>query len=187
MLCKNAVSGGHDGGVGSLSEDARSRLEALWAAHQQQVHAYALRRTDPDSADDVLAETFAVAGRRLGDIPDDALPFLLATARRVLANQRRGDRRRRALTDRLQAGARTHPPVLSDGALAAALRQLSQTDVELLLLIAWEGLSGPEAARVVGCATATVHVRLHRARRRLARALAEQQRPSPETSLEVKP
>lgn len=168
------------------SDDARSRLEALWASHQQQVHAYALRRTDPANADDVLAETFAVAWRRLGDVPDDALPFLLATARRVLANQRRGDQRRGALRDRLQADAVAAAPLLPDGALAAALGQLSQTDAELLLLIAWEGLSGAEAARVVGCAPATVHVRLHRARRRLARALAEQRRPSPETSMEVK-
>lgn len=174
--------GGHDDGVGS---DDGQRLEALWNAHQRQVHGYALRRTDPASADDVLAETFAVAWRRVRDVPDDALPFLLATARRVLANQRRGDERRDALTDRLQAGAAAQAPALPDGTLANALGRLPQSDVELLLLVAWEGLSGAEAARVVGCTTAAVHVRLHRARRRLAHALAEQQPPASEASMEV--
>lgn len=168
------------------SDDARARFEALWKCHQRQVLAYALRRTDPATADDVLAETFAVAWRRLADVPSDALPFLLATARRVLANQRRSDQRRAALSERLQTATATGVPALPDGTIEAALRQLSQTDVELLLLVAWDGLSGPEAARVVGCGTATVHVRLHRARRRLARALVDQQQPAPRASVEVK-
>jgi RNA polymerase sigma-70 factor (ECF subfamily) len=57
------------------------------------------------------------------------------------------------------------------GALHEALAQLSESDRELLLLIAWEGLSPAQAAAAMDVSPATVRVRLHRARRRLARAL----------------
>ena len=58
---------------------------------------YALRRTDnTDDAADVLAETFLVAWRRPDEIPPgpQARLWLYGTARRVLANQRRAERRR---------------------------------------------------------------------------------------------
>ena len=44
---------------------------------------------------------FVVACRRLDDVPVDALPWLLACARRMLANQRRGAERQRAVVARL--------------------------------------------------------------------------------------
>ncbi|MGH2908584.1 MAG: RNA polymerase sigma factor, partial [Solirubrobacteraceae bacterium] len=66
----------------------RVRLERPFAAHAPAVRAYALRRTDPVSADDVVMEVFVVACRRLDAVPDGPLPWLLGCARRVLANQR---------------------------------------------------------------------------------------------------
>ena len=72
------------------------RLERLFADHGQAVRAYALRRIDPGTADDIVSEVFVVAFRRLEEILDEPLPWLLATTRRVLANHRRatGDARR---------------------------------------------------------------------------------------------
>jgi DNA-directed RNA polymerase specialized sigma24 family protein len=61
------------------------------------VYAYALRRTDPASAQDVVSETFLTAWRRRADLPRDELPWLLATARLVLAKHVRSQRRRDAL------------------------------------------------------------------------------------------
>jgi RNA polymerase sigma-70 factor (ECF subfamily) len=124
------------------------------------------------SADDTVSEVFVIAWRRLEDVPtDEALPWLLACARRVLANQRRSDRRVGALRSRL-AGA----PILrtdeGDGALREALNELGERDRELLLLTAWEGLSAAEAAVVVGCSHRTFSVRAYRARKRLEAALA---------------
>jgi RNA polymerase sigma-70 factor (ECF subfamily) len=43
----------------------------------------------------------------------------------------------------------------------------------VLTLVAWHGLAAPDAARVLGCSRAAFAVRLHRARRRLERALGE--------------
>ncbi len=115
----------------------RRRLEALFHEHADAVHAYALRRIDAASADDTVSEVFAVAWRRLDEVPGAALPWLLACARRVLANQRRGQRRAGSLRSRLAAD---RPPALptdeSDGLLRQALNQLRERDREVLLLTA---------------------------------------------------
>lgn len=58
--------------------------------------AYARRRCDDALAEDVVAETFLVAWRRLDDVPAHAaLPWLYGIARRTLANQHRGRERLR--------------------------------------------------------------------------------------------
>ncbi|MEK8171531.1 sigma factor-like helix-turn-helix DNA-binding protein [Streptomyces sp. M19] len=67
-----------------------------------------------------------------------------------------------------------------------ALAGLSDTDRELLTLVAWHGLGPRQAARVLGCSTATFSVRLHRARRRLERAL-DSAAPPPRTDAGVSP
>lgn len=177
-----------------MSSD-RTRLEALYAEHAAAVHAYARRRIDAASAEDVVAETFLTAWRRLERVPADALPWLYATARHVLANHRRGDARRVALAARMMrervsggasggsggAGGSAVPGVsaLSDEGerLLRALAALRPADREALLLIGWEELSPARAAAALECSTAAFNVRVHRARRRLEAAL-ERERPS---------
>jgi RNA polymerase sigma-70 factor, ECF subfamily len=144
----------------------RLRLEHLFYAHAGAVRAYARRRIDVANAEDTVSEVFAIAWRRLDDVPDDALPWLLGCARRVLSHQHRRARRDYALLDRLEAG--VTGPAPNDGALASALSKLSDRDREVLLLIAWEGLEPTQAARVLGCSRSALAVRLYRARRRLA-------------------
>jgi RNA polymerase sigma-70 factor (ECF subfamily) len=61
--------------------------------------------------------------------------------------------------------------VVERAAALRALATLSDADRETLTLVAWQGLPPREAARVVGCSQATFWVRLHRARRRLERAI----------------
>ena len=161
-----------------------AELEMLWHEWHRHVLAYALRRADPATAEDVVAETFVIAWRRLEGIPDPPLPWLLGVARRVMANQRRGERRRLALVDRLRrvAPAEPHAGALQDGATAAALARLSDRDREVLLLHAWEGLDHTDAGTVVGCSAATFAVRLHRARRRFARELSRVDHPGAPTT-----
>lgn len=149
-------------------------FERMFRAHYDAVLAYALRRTTPDDARDVVADTFLVAWRRLDDAPPGAeRAWLYAIARRTLANQRRATRRRHALTDRLHPSTFEH--VETDTRLAEALALLTEQDREALLLIAWEGLSCDDAAHVVGCRAATFRMRLHRARRRLSEHLNDPQ------------
>jgi RNA polymerase sigma-70 factor (ECF subfamily) len=155
-----------------VESEQHERIAELYRRHADEVHAYARRRSDASVADDVVMEVFVVACRRLADVPDDALPWLLGCARRVLANQRRGSARAEALTARIcAAAAGTDVDDAQAGLLAAALQQLNDADRELLLLSAWEGLELGELATVLGCSRGAAAVRLHRARRRLRRHL----------------
>jgi RNA polymerase sigma-70 factor, ECF subfamily len=162
-----------DAGRTTLTPTAReTRFNQLYEEHFDAVRAYAWRR-DPDTSDDVVAETFLVAWRRLDEVPSDAAPWLFGVARNVRLNLLRGDRRREALADRLRTAASAQAePTDERGALAGALASLSERDREVILLTAWEGLDHGEIAAVLGCSRTAARVRLHRARRRLAAALA---------------
>lgn len=154
--------------------ERRRRLEALFNAHAGAVRAYAARRIDAATADDVVMEVFVIACRRLDEVPRESLPWLLGCARRVLANQRRSKRRALALRERL--GSIPVPsPGAGDRGVLCALSTLGERDREVLLLIAWEGLSQAEVAEVLAIRRTAVAMRLHRARQRLSEALAAEQ------------
>ncbi|GAA1885509.1 RNA polymerase sigma factor [Actinomadura bangladeshensis] len=147
---------------------------AVYAATCKPLLGYALRRCDsPEDAADVVAETFTIAWRRAADMPagDEARLWLYGVARRVLANHRRGVVRHALKTAALRAELPPVPPVRDDSAVAEVFRALPDRDREVLALLGWEGLSVTEIATVLGCSRNTVSIRLHRARRRFARAL----------------
>lgn len=157
-----------------------SRFEAMFRACYPRVLAYALRRTeDRGSAEEVASETFLIAWRRLDAVPEESLPWLLGTARRVLANQRRSGRRRLPIGasasvdpgDVAGPGPLPFERIAEREAFATAFKALGDRDREVLRLIAWDGLEVREAARVMGCAAPVFSVRLHRARRRLLKEL----------------
>jgi RNA polymerase sigma-70 factor, ECF subfamily len=152
-------------------DDSRLRFEAVFKQNHPQVLAYARRRA-PREAADVVSEVFLTAWRRLDEVPADALPWLLGVARRVIANVRRAAARRPSVPI---ADPATVPDAGSSAiervAVAEAFRRLSDLDREVLMLVAWDGLPAARAARVLGCSVPAFHVRLHRARTRLARAL----------------
>lgn len=153
-------------------------FECFFAHFQPYVRAYATRRVAASAVDDVVSEVFAVAWRRRDVVPDDALPWLYATARNTIGTRRRGEERAAAAGLRLAA----LPPEVFDDPLDAleaharlerALQVLSHDDRELLLLAAWEGLAPREIGEVLGITAGAASVRLHRARRRLAESLGE--------------
>jgi RNA polymerase sigma-70 factor, ECF subfamily len=160
-------------------EPGRSdRFEALARESLEPLRRYLARRTDAETAADVLGDTLLVAWRRFDDVPAEPLPWLYGVARKVLANHRRGAERRSALADRARAHATPFAPDPADAVglradLVRALAGLSETDRELVRLVAWEGLSVAEAADVLGCRRGTAAVRLHRARKRLRAALSD--------------
>jgi RNA polymerase sigma factor (sigma-70 family) len=147
------------------------RFDALYEAYSADVVAYCTWRAGSASdAQDVVADVFLTAWRRLDDVPggDAARVWLYATARRMLANQRRSIRRRAALAERLALAAPAHEPSSDPGEYLAheALRRLGPLDREVLLLSEWEGLSPAQIASVLRCPKVTARGRLHRARRR---------------------
>ena len=151
------------------------KFRRLYAEHFDAVLGFALRRTSrPEDAADAAADTFLVAWRRLGHVPEypDTRPWLYGVTRRVLANQRRGDSRRNALGTRLRvelpsAVADIAPVVGLDVDIAAALDRMSHRDREVLQLHLWEGLEAREIAEVLGSTSALIRPRLSRARSRL--------------------
>lgn len=149
--------------------DDRERFSRLFEAHYALVRAFAARRTGRDLADEVTAETFLVAWRRLDAVPAEPLPWLYGVARNVMLRQRRVSARQ-AKARELIARERPRPVVQDDGehdALWRAWEQLSDNDQEVLALTAWEELSVRDAARVLDVPASVFSVRLHRARRRL--------------------
>jgi RNA polymerase sigma-70 factor (ECF subfamily) len=157
-----------------LLVDRDVRFEEVYRAYAGRVRAYVLRRALSSSADDVVAEVFLVAWRRLDAVPEDAFPWLLGVARRIMANRRRGEQRSGALLQRLSDQLRHAGGGLdeSDERALRAFAQLSEDDQELLSLAVWEELAPAELASVLGIRKGTVAVRLHRARRRFEAALA---------------
>lgn len=154
------------------------RYAALFDETYPAVRRYAYHRgLRGADADDVVAEVMLVAWRRLDAVPtDDPIPWLFAVARNVWRNHQRSERRRERLVDRLPAPA-VEPPIElpDDGAAAlisAALGSLSDADREVLLLVAWDGLSSDQLAAALECTPGAARVRLHRARGRFANALA---------------
>jgi RNA polymerase sigma factor (sigma-70 family) len=158
--------------------ERRRRFDALFDAHRSDIVAYCGWRACAGDAQDAAAEVFLTAWRRLDDVPrgDAARVWLYATARKVIANQRRSAHRRAALAERLTLAT---PPQESRRADAAeslvheTLRRLGPLDREVLLLSEWEGLSPAEIASVLRCPKVTARGRLHRARRRF-RSIFEQ-------------
>jgi RNA polymerase sigma factor (sigma-70 family) len=157
--------------------DPRQRFEEIYATHYADLLGYVRRRTEcADDAADAISETFTTAWRRVNDIPEgqQARLWLYGVARRVLANQRRGESRRSALAVRLRAELTVWDeslPRQDADAIREAFQRLSTDDRELLSLVSWEGLDTAEIATVLGCARGAVRLRLHRARKRLAREL----------------
>lgn len=112
------------------------------------------------------------------DVPTPALPWLLGVARNVLRDNFRAQARHQSFTAELRAW--TEPAegdiaehVAERLSVLRALAGLGEDDREVLMLVAWQGLTPRDAARVVGCSAAALRVRLHRARKRLAQAVDE--------------
>jgi RNA polymerase sigma-70 factor (ECF subfamily) len=163
--------------AGSTAE-RRARFEELYVRSWAVVRRYAARRAAPGDVDDVVSETFLVAWRRLEAIPADEIPWLLGVARKVLATHRRGAGRQVRLVERLAAEpaldvAGPEAPAYSPEQIHAALARLPEGDREVLMLVYWDDLTPTRAARVVGSSSVATRVRLHRARAKLRRLLAE--------------
>lgn len=162
-----------------MTDDAQ-RFTRMYDESRQRVWAYAVSRAGRQVADEVVSETFAIAWRRLDDVPDPPLPWLLVVARNVLRDNIRAEVRRESLGAELRSWVEEDvaDAVTDRLGVLKALSSLSDEDREILILVAWQGLSPRDAAHVVGCSTAAFRVRLHRARKRLAQAMETASFPS---------
>lgn len=156
--------------------DPGLRFDPLFEANYDAIYRYCVRRLGRSDAEDAAADVFAVAWRRLDELPagETTRAWLFGVAYRVVGNQYRSRWRQNRLSNRLVAtrtdGARTEVEPTPGGdieGLRNALDGLSSTDQELLRLSAWDGLSRSEIAYVLGIKENAVDQRLHRAKSRL--------------------
>jgi len=162
---------------------ARSREETLFASlyhrHYRAIRDFCRRRVPRDVVDDVVAETFLTAWRRIDDVPrgDQGLLWLYGVAYRVIGNHWRSAARRRRLEDRLRVIDGGAASASDDAVVAAdqrrlvrdAAARLNEKDADVLRLAAWEQLSTADIAAVLGIAPNAVKQRLHRAKQHLGR------------------
>jgi|SRR5579875_1034528 len=156
----------------------------IFERHSGEILRYANARLGPDLAQEVLAETFLAAfGRRAhyDGSRADARPWLYGIAIRQIGRHRRAEIRARRALARIPAetvagdfGDRSAERVTAQQlrpCLADVLSGLTRRDRELLLLIAWAGLSCEESAQALGLPGSTVRSRLHRIRAKTRQAL----------------
>lgn len=153
------------------------RFEALARQMVEPLRRFLARRTDPATADDVLADTLLVLWRRFDEVPEEPLPWTYGVARNCLANALRSGRRQERVAAKVAA---VDPPRevapgpdedVSD--LGEALAALPETDAELLRLWAWEQLSPAEIAETLEITPNAASVRLHRAKGKLRSQLTD--------------
>ena len=161
--------------IGTDEGDDARRFTALYREHHLRVRDFARRRVGADLAQEVVAETFLVAWRRLDDIPGVAIPWLYRVALYEIANLRRRQAKAVRLHGALREGGAGTAREGETGdvtelarAVATAFVNLKPRDQEILRLAAWEQLTSSEGAAVLRCSVPAYRMRLHRARARLA-------------------
>ncbi|VAV98824.1 hypothetical protein MNBD_ACTINO01-1779 [hydrothermal vent metagenome] len=175
-----------------MDPTADVRFTRMYEAYYADVLAYCARRVSRTDAEDVANEVFTVLWRKIDIVESDtAAAWLYSVAYRAITNRWRGAARHRKLRERL-GGLGYHPPDTIDTIVVRrdqdrrvldAVARLKSTDQEVLRLSAWEELTAPEIAQVVGCSVSTAEQRLHRAKKRLAKVLS----PSLERSIAAAP
>jgi RNA polymerase sigma factor (sigma-70 family) len=156
----------------------------IFDRHADEILRYAHARLGPDLAEDVVAETFLAAFSRRDRYDTaraDARPWLYGIAIRQIGKHRRAGARQLRLLRSMPAepagedlDGRAAERVTAEALrprLAAVLSELSRADRELLLLIAWAGLSYAESAEAMGVTVSAVKSRLNRIRTRTRQAL----------------
>ena len=186
-LLRAASRSGHpsDAAVIAASLASPAAFAGVFERHHAAVHRYLARRLGVDLADELAAETFAVAfakrGRYNGAFAD-ARPWLFGIATKLAHRHRRREERELRAYARTGVDAAVPSPAeriseradsaVAGRALAAALASLSADERDVLLLYAWVELDQPEIAAALSIALGTVKSRLHRARGRVRESLA---------------
>lgn len=153
--------------------DAGATLDDLRADKQTELHEYiraahryfARRLSGTADVDDCVSTTMYLVWGRMQDGKISDLADVYSLARGVLANARRADRRRSSLVEKVISNVSVDVDTAHEYDLLDQLGSvLSEGELELLLLVAWEELSLPEVAVVLNVRPATARKRYSRVR-----------------------
>lgn len=155
--------------------DLEERFTRVYEAVYADLVRFVVRRAGREAAEDIAADALAVAWRRSADLPSDtdgARAWIFGIARRLVLAHHRTSRGALPvmLTEQVVAGHEDEVATRTD--LVRAWACLSARHQEALSLTVWEGLSGAQAAEVLGISPVAYRVRLSRARTAL-RALLD--------------
>ena len=152
--------------------------QSAFDQHHQAVYSFAYRLTRrEDIAEDIVQECFLAlvrAPHRFDPARGNMKVYLFSIARNLALKQYRDDRGEEPLDGSEEpAGVDPRGSIEVSSAVAAAVAGLPQLQQEAVILFEYEGVTLEEIAQIVGADTGTVKSRLHRARERLRRVLAE--------------
>ncbi|GIF47512.1 hypothetical protein Afe04nite_20510 [Asanoa ferruginea] len=145
----------------------------MYRQHRGAIERYVRRRAVDLDCDDVVAKVMATAWQRFDTVPEDnPLPWLYITARNVLANEIRDHRNDRhdphdpagSLFAGIPEQRDDAAGVVDRDVLRQAIAELPEPDCEILRLIAFEELTVPEVATVLGMRRTAVYNRVARLR-----------------------
>jgi RNA polymerase sigma-70 factor (ECF subfamily) len=172
----------------------------LFRNHADALLLYAQARLPLSDAEDAVAEAFAVASRRIAEVPEPALPWLVTVTRHVIGNTYRARDRRGALLAHLVPQWAPAFPDHADGVVEAelaarALSRLRPGDRDIITILMAGDFTPAQLAPILGCTPTAAGVRVHRARNRLRQAFAAEEaavnavgvRPTATTSSEKGP
>jgi RNA polymerase sigma factor (sigma-70 family) len=120
------------------------------------------RGASATDAEDVVMDAFVVCIRRRKDVPTEPLPWLLGVARRALADRRRSQQRFQSVVEKIktrfnEVQSQHDEPLSTEGSeILTKISRLPAKDLEVLLLVSWDGLTSAEAAIVLGCSAQAV-------------------------------
>jgi len=177
--------------VNAARRGDRAAFGMLYDRYARLVHGVLLAKVPLDEVDDLVQDVFMTALRRLSTLREAGSfgAWLVAIAR-----NRANDFHRRSLpedpltdeaSDQDSAGGRARGDQEAQaGAILEAIRGLSETYRETLILRLVEGMTGPEIAARTGMTHGSVRVNLHRGMQQLRAKLSSYQgsdRPHQET------
>jgi RNA polymerase sigma-70 factor (ECF subfamily) len=177
-----------DSRIVAASLDEPEAFGELFRRHAPRLHAYIRRRLGPPLADDLVSEAFATAFRQRArfDGRREFGAWLWGIAANLIARHHRQE------TRMYRAYARTGVDPAADAAdvagaagdraaaaalgpaLAKALASLSAQERDAVLLLAWAEMSYAEIAATLDLPLGTVKAKIHRARKKLRKALPEE-------------
>ena len=154
--------------------DHQSEFVELYQASYVDIVRFAARRIPRAHAEDLAAEAFTVAWRRLADLPsgiDEARAWVFGIARRlILAHLRQSGPILVEIPETLSTPGHEEA-VVARADLATAWNRLSSRHQEVIALQVWDGLTSTQAAQVLNISPVAYRIRLSRARRSLSALL----------------
>ena len=159
----------------------KEHFENLYESHAGDVYRYTLWLSgDTHEAEDITAETFVRVWVRRNTVRTETLKAYLFTIARNLFLERQRKKRRHVTLDDTVPDPTPGPDKQFESQhdlerVQTILHTVPETDRSAFVLRVQHGLTYAEIARVLRLPTATVRVKVHRARRRILTTFSEQE------------